>query len=362
MPLLRKGKLLVSETTTCRYRITSDRVARGGFGEVYRGSEVDAYQEEIRPVAIKVGLNPIAWHGEAYFGRLLSGQSRVVALHDAFPLFDGTGRARQSKYILVFDWMDQGTVSDALARGLTWSEGTVVREIRGILAVLSLLHRRGICHGDITPNNIFVSGTRLLLGDLGIAKQALDDKPVDMDGAAPAVFTPPDAKVFRWTPAGDVYQVGLIALSLLSGEVVTSPDVCGRLLRSLRASDAVKRWMHTALKSGKGRYQNAAEARDCLGGPVQRGRRAPISLRDQVVVFTGFLPMTRSEATKSARRAGAEVQCRVTGRTTLVVAGDPNPQMIGKAEGRKRFEAGARIHRGQRIAIITAAKFQKMLS
>src|SRR4051812_24266024 len=125
MPLLRKGRTLVSTVSGECYRVTTDMEAEGGFGEIYRGYLLDDHRDPVKDVAIKVSLDQTSWHGEAYFGRLLRGQQRVVLPNDAFPISDGSGLARQVKYILVFDWMYEGTVSDALAKGVRWPEKAV---------------------------------------------------------------------------------------------------------------------------------------------------------------------------------------------------------------------------------------------
>ena len=44
-----------------------------------------------------------------------------------------------------------------------------------------------------------------------------------MDGAAPDIFVPSDVNRFHWSPSDDVYQVGLLALSLVAGRVVSDP-------------------------------------------------------------------------------------------------------------------------------------------
>jgi serine/threonine protein kinase len=98
------------------YKVASDKIAQGGVGEVYRGVELDDHRDPRTDVAIKVSLNPLAWHGEAYFGRLLSSEAHVVQLRDAFPLTDGAGPARLVEYVLVFDWMPGGTVGAQLRR------------------------------------------------------------------------------------------------------------------------------------------------------------------------------------------------------------------------------------------------------
>ena len=308
-------------------------------------------------------MDPLTWHGEAYFGRLLSGHPHVVTLQDAFPLVDGIGQARLVKYILVFSWMDEGTVDDLLTdRPQHWSEETVVAQLAGFLEVLALLHRRGICHGDITPRNVFLQDGRLLLGDLGIAKQSLVDGPIELPGSTPQAFAPPDVDQFYWSPSEDVYQVGLIALSLLSGEVVTTYEVCGRLLKALEASDRMKGWIRDAVAERGERFEHASEAMAALLGEPVKPARSPSSLRDQGVVFTGRLPMPRDEAKAEARAAGAVIQDYVSGATTLIVAGEPNPLQIGQKRGTKLFDAHRRIRRGQHIAIIGAKWFMQLVA
>jgi serine/threonine protein kinase len=362
MPLLTKGRLLVSDVTQQCYRVATARFARGGFGEVYRAVELDEHRDPCGEVALKVSLDARSWHGEAYFGRLLRGVPNVVQLFDAFPLFDGRGPSRQVKYVLVFEWMEDGTVDDLLGASVSaWTEDAVVEQTAALLRALALLHRRGICHGDVTPRNVFVRNGCLDLGDLGIAKQSLTDGPVPMEGAAPRVFIPLDAYPFYWSPSGDVYQVGLLALGLLAGEVVTSYEVSGKLLKRVRASDATKGWIRDALAKEDWRFEDATEALSVLLGAPVRPRRAPRTLRGQRVVFTGKLPIVRAEAQVHARAAGAVVQGKVNGATTLVVAGQPNPLQIGQRFGTKLFDAHRRIRRGQQIAIIDASHFARLV-
>jgi serine/threonine protein kinase len=355
-----RGRDLVSDMTGACYRVATHCVAKGGFGEVYKGVLVDRRGDPAREVAIKVSLDPLAWHGEAYFGRLLAKQPNVVPLRDSFSLSDGRGASRRAKYVLVFDWMD-GTVEDELRRNDAWPERRVIREIGAVLRVLALLHRRGIVHRDITPRNTFVHRERLLLGDLGIARQGLESDAVSMDAAAPAVFMPREVPGGRWRAADDVYQVGLIALSLLSGAVVSSPAACGRYLRSLDVSDGLKGWLHDAIQRRGDRFKDAGEALGCLCQPHVAASRAPRTLRGQRVVFTGRLPVTRAVAARRVEQAGGTVQNAVNGQTTLVVSGEANPHMIGAESGTKLFDAQRRLRRGQQIAIIDYVGLERLL-
>lgn len=355
--------MLVSDVTQTCYQVATDRLAQGGFGEVYGGFELDDHRDPCRQIAIKVSPHALPWHGEAYFGRLLSGHPHVVQLYDAFPIVDGTGAARMVKYVLILDWMGEGTVGNALAEsGVAWPEDQVVDQIAELLGVLALLHRRGICHGDITPPNVFIEDGGLLLGDLGITKQSLLEGPITMDGATPGIFAPPDTSPFLWSPSEDVYQLGLIALSLLAGEVIMSHEVCGKVLKALPVSDHVKGWIRDAVAKGDQRFEDAAEALGALLAKPVKPARAPARLRNQQVVFTGTLSINRTEAQQQARRAGAHVQSRVNGATSLIVAGQPNPLQIGHRAGTKLFDAHRRLRRGQRISIIGGTQFDRLVA
>ena len=361
MPLLKKGSVLGSDVSGNCYLVTTGRVAEGGFGEIYRGSLLDGHRDPVHDVAIKVMTNPRSWHGEAYFGRLLEGRARVVALLDAFQMASGAGATRLTKYVLVFEWMENGTVGEFLESGMGPVPAEAVAHQTGeILELLGLLHRRGICHGDITPKNVFLRDGELVLGDLGIAKQSLEDGPVFLDGSTPEVFAPPDADGYSWTPSDDVYQLALIALSALAGEIVVSYEVCGRLLKSVEADDALKGWIRDALAARGDRFVDASEALAALREEPIRPVPAPRSLRGQHIVFTGKLSTTRSIAQARAKAAGAVVQGRVTGSTSVIVAGQPNPLQIGQTHGTKLYDAHRRIRRGQRISIIDEARFNRL--
>lgn len=362
MALLKKGAILGSDTTGHTYRVSSGRVGAGGFGEVYRGQILDRRRDPVAEVAIKVQASPHSWHGEAYFGFLLADQDRVVRLLDAFQLPSGSGAARIVRYFLVFEWIEGGTVEDFLLGNQSVPEHALQAQIEGVLGVLALLHKRGICHADITPRNLFLRDGELVLGDLGIATQGLADGPIEMRASTPGVFAPPDQLWDAWTPSDDVYQLALIALSALAGELVYSAEVCARLLRSVSASDHLKGWLHDALGDRGDRFVDATEALAALRDPGEvQPARPPRSLSGQRVVFTGRLGRKRADVAALVRKAGAVVQGQVNGSTTVVVAGQPNPLQIGQRAGTKLFDAHRRIRRGQRIAIIDELTLDRLL-
>ena len=176
MPWLNKGRVLRSDATQMCYRVTSHRVAQGGFGEIYRGVALDDHDDPWMDVAIKVSMNPLAWHGEAYFGRLpcrlspcRADEGRVPAHRRSRP---GTPREVHPRVPLRSAWaqLDDYLQGDSPQ---PWSEAAVEGQIAALLDVLELLHRRGICHGDITPRNVFVQDGCLFSGISGLRNRAL---------------------------------------------------------------------------------------------------------------------------------------------------------------------------------------------
>ncbi len=358
MARMRVGETLHSDTGTPY--LVSGPLGEGGFGEAYVGHRLSSRGRPVQPVAIKVCQSLEDWHGEAYFGRLLTGDPRVVELLDAFVTATGRGQRQRRRHVLVFEYMEQGTVWDAIeSAGLRWSEGKVRAEVRALLKLLRRMHGVWIIHRDIKPDNVYLRDGRLVLGDFGITKLALDQKGSEASKFQPD-FAPRDlASSAMWGPAEDIFQVGLLAATLLSGEVWWNDVVSARAIAQLDASDAFKSWIWHATGARSRRYWHADDALDALSSlrrvDVSPGR-APRTLRGQPVVFTGRLDgITRAQAMARARSAGAHPQTRLTDATTVVVVGQ-----LDAPEGIKMFGVRERLRTGQPITVIDQTQFERL--
>src|SRR5918912_390430 len=147
-----------------------------------------------------------------------------------------------------------------LARKGPQAERFVRREIAAILQALDVLHRGQALHRDLTPFNVFVcKDEQLKLGDFGIATPQLSRRGVTADSFN--LFNVPTeitwGRVRRWQQRDDIYQVGLIAVMLLRGDV-TSP-MRSRDVRNLPCSDHLKEVIHRCLGVRGKRYEAAGE-------------------------------------------------------------------------------------------------------
>jgi hypothetical protein len=334
-------------------------VGKGGFGEVYLAT---AHPHGAVPpqVCVKITDRLSPWLREAYFAELLARQGRALRIYDRFVVVDG-GRTR---YCLAMEYAEHGDLGAWLDRKGPQSERFARREIAAVLEVLDVLHQGQALHRDLTPFNVFVcGGEQLKLGDFGIATHQLSRRGVTAD--AFNLFNVPNeiawGRVRRWQQRDDIYQVGLIAVMLLRGDI--SSPIRSRDVRTLPCSDHLKEVIHRCLGVRGRRYQAAAELITALRHPrtaPQLGRVR--SLAGKRVSFTGFLSRPRRDAIRAARKAGAVVQTKPGRSTDVLVRGRPNAlQIAGARGGIKLIEVGRLAAQGHVVTVIGERQFWRLV-
>lgn len=348
---LRVGQLITSDAGH-RYRIDAP-LGAGGFGRVYRAARLAKTSDRVvRRVCVKVCTNAADWHGEAHMGNLLAGRPEVVGIVDAFAF----GARGGTRYVIVSELMHEGTVGDLIDDGLWpgWPAARVRREVRRLLGVVAQMHAAGITHRDIKPDNIFLRDGRLVLGDFGIANHSLTPTRAPVDAYTPA-YMPADIEHYRhWATWFDVYQLGLLMCSLLTGDDWTNDDVAR--VRDLDAPEDLKCWIWHAT-AGKGlRYVDGSQAHAALSTLRHINMdptRGPQSIAGHRVVVTGrFDSGTQGELCRLIEEAGGVVQSAVTDDTSVLVRAPRIAGTLGSSEGRKLFAARERKRRAQLIHVI----------
>jgi len=349
---------LHSSETGNVYRL--DRlIGKGGFGEVYLATSNPPNGQSMQ-VCIKITDRLTGWLREAYFADLLSAEPRALRVFDRFAVIDGS----RMQYCLALEYAEHGDLGAWLGRKGPAGERVVRREIAALLGALDTLHRGQALHRDLTPFNVFVcAGEQLKIGDFGIATHQLSRRGVTAD--AFNLFNAPSeiawGKVRRWQQRDDIYQIGLIAVMLLRGDI-TSP-IRSRDVRKLPCSDHLKEVIHRCLGVRGKRYEAASELIHALRQrprEVQSGRVH--SLQGKRLSFTGFLSQPRSKAVAAARRAGAIVQSKPGRSTDVLVRGRPNAlQIAGTAGGTKLMEIRRLAAKGHRVTVIGDRQFWRLV-
>jgi len=334
-------------------------VGKGGFGEVHLATPEPRGGLPAQ-VCVKITERLTPWLREAYFAELLGRSPRALRIHDRFVVTDGA----RTRYCLSMEYAEHGDLGAWLTGAGPQSERFVRREIAGILSVLDALHRGQALHRDLTPFNVFVcEHDQLKLGDFGIATHQLSSRGVTAD-AFNLLNVPNEiawGRVRRWQQRDDIYQVGLIAVMLLRGDI--SGVIRSRDVRTLPCSDHLKEVIHRCLGVRGKRYEAAGD----LITALQHARTAPQfgrvkDLRGKRVSFTGFLSRPRREAVAAAKRAGAIVQSAPGRATDVLVRGRPNAlQIAGTVGGLKLMEIRRLAARGHVVTIIGERQFWNLV-
>ena len=358
--LLEVGDEIASASSGMRYRI--DRlIGQGGYGQVYVARRTGSGRHIPATVCIKVSERMDAWIREAYFGQLLDGHPRAIAIYDAFfvPRPD-----RAPLYALALEYArlgDLGAYLDRTRRG--WKESVARREIAGILQVLGQLHRGDLLHRDLTPMNVFVCDQgRLKLGDFGIVRHQSNKRGITARTLNP-LMAPSD--IFeraapKWQARDDVYQVGQLLGMLIKGDA--SARVRAAEVRKLPCSDHLKEIIYRCIGERRKRYESAAELIEALSArPASLKSGALRSLQGVHLAFTGIFSQLRRDLQRSAKRAGAIVHGMPSRKTSVVVRGRPNAlQAAGRDAGRKLIEIKRLREKGHRIVIISEPQFWRL--
>ena len=228
-------------------------IARGAFATVAL-----AWDDELRSeVAIKVldGGDPEFRARFVEEARLL----RLVRSHAVVGVYD-VGRLGDGRPYIVMDHADEGTLTQKVARaavggGTGLALDAVVELVDAVADGLSAIHRAGVVHRDLKPDNVLyqsverappsdeaatqalpVAGaraSRVMIADLGIAKDlAARGSRATLIGGTPAFRAPeqmdPEAEV---TPAADLYAASGMLWYALRG---VPPPPAGELEAGLR--------------------------------------------------------------------------------------------------------------------------------
>ncbi len=205
-----------------RYRL-ADRIAAGGMGEVWRGSD------ELlgRPVAVK--LLSAARAGDEAFRERFRAEARYAAslshpgIAQVYDYGETGGEPHGGAY-LVMELVTGEALSAALARHGRLSAGATLDVVGQAARALQVAHSAGIVHRDIKPGNLLVTTEGLIkITDFGIARalraaQAGHLTQAGMVMGTARYVSPEQASGLDVGAASDIYSLGVVAYECLAGQ------------------------------------------------------------------------------------------------------------------------------------------------
>ncbi|WP_375758920.1 protein kinase [Corallococcus exercitus] len=225
---------MTGELLAGRYQLEQE-LGRGGMATVFLARDLRLS----RRVAVKM-LHPGM---EARLTERFRQEAEVVASlqHPNVLAVHDFGEDAVRGPFLVCEWV-QGENLRELARRLAPVPPEAVALLGWELArALEAAHARGVVHRDVKPENVLVArGGPLKLADFGIAALA-DRARLTSTGAvigSLAYMAPERIDTGAWSPASDVYAVGVVLFELCTGTTPHAGEGSARLAVSVMTRDA----------------------------------------------------------------------------------------------------------------------------
>jgi serine/threonine protein kinase len=204
-----------------RYRLI-EKVGIGGFSEVWKVEDTLAHNSvlALKIYAPERGMDQsgIKQFTREYSLMLDVNHANILtALH--FDVFDG------SPY-LVFPFCSNGSLHNKIQNEESLSERQIAEVVFQVASGLDYLHKHGIVHQDLKPDNILVdSKGNYLITDFGISSRlrstlrkstrSLNDKALTVAYAPPERFSA-NQLVHK---NGDVFSLGVLIYEMVTGDV-----------------------------------------------------------------------------------------------------------------------------------------------
>ncbi|NER00042.1 MAG: protein kinase, partial [Cyanothece sp. SIO2G6] len=156
-----------------RYRIIKI-LGAGGFGQTYLAHDV---QHPEGPPCVVKQFKPVS--KDATFlqvaRRLFDTEAKILerlGQHELIPTFIDSFEEREEFY-LVQEFVDGRSLGDTFSDGLQFDEPQAIAFLRDVLSVLDFVHRNGVIHRDVKPENLIQrhSDGRYVLIDFGAVKE-----------------------------------------------------------------------------------------------------------------------------------------------------------------------------------------------
>lgn len=188
-----------------------EKLGPGGLGDLYRAQE----RASGRLVAVRMSELPDASAALDAFGDVIALHKRLA--HLPLARIRSCGGAERCLWYAM-DYLDgQSLHSLVLKRGKPSVQEAVqlVVDAAGILAVL---HAENVIHQDLSPRNLFVSGAKIHVLELGVAPAI-----ARLIRERPGLITTPRVRAAEQLvapsadPRTDLYALGVVLLFLVTG-------------------------------------------------------------------------------------------------------------------------------------------------
>lgn len=199
------------------YRIVS-RLGSGGVGAAFKVVEVCPHTGLERGTYVgKVVFDPIVGQRVLQAYNLVRPHLRHTSLST---IFEVASEWKENEFLALMTWVSGSPLKDFIGVFPLLAEeeqepdvqALALRWLRQVCEALDVLHRAGLIHGDITPRNLIVSGSDLVLIDYDFVTRI--GTPIEHSGT-PLYCSPSCTEGQLASPSDDLYALAATFYHLL---------------------------------------------------------------------------------------------------------------------------------------------------
>lgn len=203
--------LEVGHTFAHRYTILS-ALGHGGMGQVFRVKDKDL-DDEVALKTLKADGQDAGMterlRQEIKLARLIT-HPNVVRVHD-FGESDGVR-------FLTMEYVAGTTLREMLDLGRRIEITPALQIAKQVCRGLAAVHKAGIIHGDLKPQNVMVMGNGVVkLMDFGVARQRQQEQVMGASAGTPLYMSPEQARGGEVDERSDIYSAGVLMFELFTG-------------------------------------------------------------------------------------------------------------------------------------------------
>ncbi len=222
LPLAPRARGLAPGTVIGGFRV-EQLLARGGFGEVYRATELDGE----RPAALKIMHAELCGTPTAVARFLREAEVMLRIRHPHVVELRSSGTVDDGRPYLAMEFLAGTDLGRVIAEQGRLAPARALAVLEPVAAALAAAHAGSIIHRDVKASNVLLvdgaDGERVVLIDFGVAKLAAADA-LDLTTSRQVIGTPltmaPEQIVGAPVDVRtDVYGLGVLTFHLLTARL-----------------------------------------------------------------------------------------------------------------------------------------------
>ncbi|CDW76617.1 serine threonine protein kinase [Stylonychia lemnae] len=193
------------------------KLGKGGQAQVdlYHANEDPDDEYAVKTFQIKLKDNTSEIYREIQFLRELEICNNIVQLHSVYREID--------KIHLVMSFAKYGPLIDHLYNNKLLVENDIKVIMGQLILAVDLMHKKGIIHRDIKPDNILVvnqDNLQVCIADLGLSCKVSENEILAKKCGTPGYVAPEILMGKNTSLKSDIFSLGCLFYNLLTGQVL----------------------------------------------------------------------------------------------------------------------------------------------